>query len=55
MALKSLLVSPKFEFGGVEKAMFQVVARHSELVFFLLTSPKCELSEDEKSILLGVL
>jgi len=29
-----LLKSPKFDFSYVEKAMFQVVARDSELVFF---------------------
>jgi len=29
-----LLTSPKFSIGEVEKAMFQVVARHLELIFF---------------------
>jgi len=50
MALKvifCLLTSPKFDFVDVEKAMFQVVARHWELIFFLLSSPKCDLGEVE--------
>jgi len=29
-----LLTSPKFDFGEVEKAMFQVVARHLDLISF---------------------
>ena len=33
--------------------MFQVVARHWELIFFLLTSPKFELGEVEKPIFQG--
>jgi len=37
-----LLTSPKFVFGEVEKAMFQMVARHWELILFLLPSPKCD-------------
>ena len=39
------LISPKFNFGKVERTMFQMVARHWELVFFLLTSSKCDLDE----------
>ena len=38
------LESQKFEFGEVEKAMFQMVARHWELIFFLLSNPKYELN-----------
>jgi len=56
VALKSNflpLESTKFDFGYVEKAMFQLVARHSELVFFLLTSPKRELDEIEKVMFQG--
>ena len=34
--------------------MFQVVTRHLELVFFLLTSPKFELGEFEKVMFQGV-
>ena len=30
--------------------MFQVVARHCKLIFFLLTSPKCDLGEIEKAM-----
>jgi len=30
--------------------MFQVVSRHLELVFFLLTIPKCDLCEVEKAM-----
>ena len=30
-----LLTIQKCEFGEVEKAIFQVVARHCELIFFL--------------------
>ena len=33
--ISCLLSSPKFDFEGVDKAMFQVVARHLELIFFL--------------------
>jgi len=53
MAIKvifCIFTSPKFDFGGVEKAMFQVGARHSELVFFLLTSLECEMGEVEKAM-----
>ena len=39
------------QFDENEKAMFQVVARQSEVVFFLLTSPKCDLGEVEKATL----
>ena len=31
--------------------MFQVVANHWELIFFPLTSPKCDLGKDEKVII----
>ena len=48
------LESTKFDFGYVEKAMFEVVHRHSELLFFLLTSPKCELGEIEKVMFQGL-
>jgi len=37
-----------------EKAMIQVVANHWELIFFLFTSPKCELGEVEKAMYLGL-
>ena len=30
--------------------MFQVVARDLELIFILLTSPKCDLGETEKAM-----
>ena len=39
------LTSPKFEFVEVDKAMFQVVVRYLELIFFHLTILKCDLSE----------
>ena len=56
MALEShCLPLDKFEidFGEVEKAIFQVVARLWEHIFFLLTTPKCDLVEVEKAILKG--
>jgi len=34
--------------------MFQVVARHWKLIFFLLTSPKCDMSKVEKAIFEGL-
>ena len=49
-----LLTSPNFDFGEVEKAMFHVVARHWEFIFFLLTSRKCYFGEVEKAMLQGV-
>ena len=49
-----LLKSPKFHFGEVEKAIYQVFARHWELIFFLLTNPKCEIGEVEKAMFQGV-
>jgi len=30
--------------------MFQVVARHWKLIFFLTTNPKCDLGEVEKAM-----
>jgi len=33
--------------------MFHVVARHWELIFFLLTSPKCDLGEIDKATFQG--
>ena len=42
-----LLTSPKYNFCYVDKTMLQVVARHWELVFYLLTSQKCDLGEFE--------
>ena len=38
------------QFVENEKAMFQVVAKYSELDFFLLISPKCDLGEVEKAM-----
>ena len=49
-----LLKSAKFVFGTDEKAMFQVVAKHWELIFFLLTNQKCNLVEFEKAMIQGV-
>ena len=34
--------------------MFQVVFRHWELIFFLLTSQKCNLAEVEKAMFQGL-
>jgi len=34
--------------------MIQVDARHQELIFFFLTSPKCDLDEVEKSTFQGL-
>jgi len=44
-----MLRSQKFDFGEVEIAMFQVVASHWKLIFFLLTSPKFDLGEMENA------
>jgi len=57
MALKSNFLhldNPKFDFGEVEKAMFQGFARHWEQIFFLLTSPKCYLGEFGITIFQGL-
>jgi len=35
----------------LKKAMFQVVARHCELIICLLTSPKCDLGEVGKAMI----
>jgi len=48
------MTSPKFDFGEVEKAMFQVVARHLEQISFLISSPKCDLGEVEKAMFPGL-
>ena len=40
------LTNPNFELGKVEKAMFLGISCH---IFGLLTIPKCDLSEFEKS------
>ena len=34
--------------------MFLVVARHSELFFFVFTTPKCEMVEVDKAMIQGV-
>jgi len=39
------LYKPKFRLGEVEKAFFQVVARHLVQIYILMTSPKCYLGE----------
>ena len=49
-----ILTSPKFYFGEIKKATFEVVARHLELNFFLLNSPKCDLGEVEKAMYQGL-
>jgi len=41
-----LLTSPKFDFGDIKKSMFLVVASNWELIFFLLTNPKCDVSRE---------
>ena len=41
------------QFDEDEKAMFQVVPNHWENIFFLLTSPKCDLGEVEKAMIQG--
>jgi len=51
VALKSHflpLESSNFDLGDLEKVMFQVVARLSELVFFLLTSPNADWVKSKK-------
>ena len=42
------------QFDEDEKAMIQVVANHWELIFSLLTNPKCEIGEVEKAMFQGV-
>ena len=42
------------QFDEPEKAMNEVVANYWELIFFLLTSPKCDLGEVEKAMFQGV-
>jgi len=39
----------KLDFGDV-KAMFQEVANHWGIIYFLLTNPKCDLCEVEKAM-----
>ena len=46
----ALLTRPKFDFGEVGKAMYQVVARQWEHVFILLTSQICALDEVDKAM-----
>ena len=51
MALKNHylpLEKPKIRFGNVEKAMCQVVARHWEHIFFLLSNRIWDLGDVEK-------
>ena len=36
--------------GEVKKSTFLVVARHCEIIFCLLMSPKCDLDEVDKTI-----
>ena len=45
-----LLTSSNLVFGDIEKAIFQVVARHSEIIFNLLNSPNSDLVEVEKAM-----
>jgi len=44
------MTKKKCDLGEVDKAMFQVVARHCELIFFLLIRPKCDLCEIDKDM-----
>ena len=57
------LTSPKFDFGEVppkydlievEKAIFQELVCHFELIFGLLIRPKCDLVEVEKAMFQGL-
>ena len=48
-----LLIDPKFDFGDVEKALFQVVANHREL-FSSLDKTKMRLCKVEKATFQGV-
>jgi len=41
---------PKFDFGEVVKAMFQVVANHWGIIYFLLINPKCDFCVVEKAM-----
>jgi len=49
-----LLTSPKCDLSEVEKAMFQGLAFHFELIFGLLTIPKWDLFEVEKAMFQGL-
>jgi len=45
-----LLINKKCDLSEVDKAMFQVVARHCELIFCLLTQQKCFMDEVDKAM-----
>jgi len=45
------LKSPKYDLGKSQKAIFEVVEWHFELIFRILTFSKCDLDEVDKRIL----
>ena len=45
---------PNFVFDDVDKAMFQIKARHWELIFFIVTTPKFDLGEVVKAMFQGL-
>ena len=48
------LTSPKFDCVDVLKALFQMVANHWGIIYFLLTNPKCDLCEVKKAMFQGL-
>ena len=48
--ISCLFTSPKCDLSNVEKAMFEVLAVHFHLIFFLLTNPECDFCEVEEAI-----
>jgi len=48
-----LLTSPKFDFGEVEKAMFEVVAKHWEIIFSSTPTENATLLKSKKRCFKG--
>jgi len=44
------LHQPKMRLNNVEKAMFEVLAVHFQLIFILLTNPECYFCEVDKAM-----
>ena len=56
MAFKcqSWAFKPKIRLWYCRESESQLVARHWELIFFLLTNPKCDFGEVEKAMFQGI-
>ena len=48
------MTNTKFDFGEVEKAMFEGLECHLELIFGILAIPKSDLVEVEKTLFQGL-